>query len=426
MKSPDESDLSDHLSLEWQVDAPRERHRKRKNGKPGQAFPQGRKLARSDSENSRTSVVHVIDSGGYGGGERYILDVASNASRGFRHAVAIPCEGPLERMLAAKCVPFALIDMQHLFLLKTVLRLRRLLLGFKAEIVHTHGYRANLYGRLAALLAGKKNVCTVHVSLFDYLDTPAALRLSYMAAEAATGWSCDRFICISNAMAKDTLRLGVGRNRIVSIPNGVDLERFSVKKSSSRVPAWFSGVSGDGPVIGTVGRAVVEKGQGILVRAMVRLVKLFPGIKCIFIGEGPLKNDLEQMAVSLGVRENCIFPGVFDEIERVYPLMDLFVLPSIREPFGLVVLEAMATGTPVVATAAGGPADFLRSGANGMLVPPKNSDALAEAIADLLSDPAKRKRIAAAGYRTAHQRFGIEKTVAEIERVYLSILERRN
>ena len=323
----------------------------------------------------------------------------------------------LERM----DVPFAPVDIRHLFRFRTVLQLRGLIRKFKADIVHTHGYRANLYGRLAALLSGKKCVCTVHVSLFDYLDTPAALRFAYMAAEIATGWSCRRFICISKAMAQDTVRLGVGQRRIVSIPNGVDLKRFS-RKPSSRVPACFSEMSGKGPVIGTVGRFVAEKGQIFLVRAMARLAKLFPGLKCVFIGEGSLKSDLEHTARSLGIGENCIFPGVFDEIENVYPLMDLFVLPSIREPFGLVVLEAMATGTPVVATAAGGPADFLRSGVNGMLVPPKNAGALAEAIAELLSDPARRKRIAAAGFRTAHQRFGIRRTVGEIERVYLSLL----
>ena len=362
----------------------------------------------------------MIDSAGFGGGERYVVDTVRNASSDIRHAVIVPHAGPLKNELEKAGCPVTAVGMQCRFSAKVVFEITRSLGRHDADIVHSHGYRANLHARLAALVSGTRHVCTVHVSLYDYLDTPAMVRRAYLIAERASSVITRRFVCISSAMFADMLRMGIREDKLVQIPNGVDLRRFRPGRADNELRRGV-GLTAEGPVIGTVGRMVAEKGQIFLIQAIALLKDSHPEIRCLFIGQGPLLEELKKQAKMLGVFENCVFPGVFEDIERFYHLMDVFVLPSLREPFGLVLLEAMATATPVVATAAGGPVGFIRSGINGILAPPKSAYALADAITNLLGDPGKRDRIAAAGYRCVHRNFGIQRTVSRIEDVYRAV-----
>ena len=367
-------------------------------------------------------VVHIIDSAGYGGGERYILDIIQNASSAFHHWVAIPSDGPLKAELDAVSVPNIVINFEKRFSIKSILTFIRFIRQIHPAIIHSHGYRSNIYGRIAAILLRKSHVCTVHVSLYDYIDTPQRLRWMYMMIERVTSIASRRLICISSAMTTDMLRLGIKPDKIIQIPNGVDITRFHPRDNNVEIKREL-GIGNSWPVIGTVGRMVTEKGQIYLIEALAKIKKAYPGLICLLFGEGPLVLKLKDAANHIGVSEICRFPGVQKDIEQIYPVMDLFVLPSLREPFGLVLLEAMASGIPVVASSSGGPLDFIYSGENGILVPPKNPDALAEKIIDLLCDTLKLNDIANEGYRSARENFNVNKTVKRIEEVYLSLIK---
>ena len=367
-------------------------------------------------------VLHVIDSAGFGGGERYILDIIKHASLYFHHCVVLPHPGRLKPQLDAAGIPHAIINMERRFSLKSVMDLTRFIRDSNATIIHSHGYRANIYSRMAAVLARKIHVCTVHVSLYDYLDTPLWLRRLYLIMERVTAVATRRFICISEAMVNDTLRLGVSEERIVRIPNGVDISRFYPRGISAEEKKQL-GITDSSPVIGTVGRMVTEKGQIYLVSALTRLKSIFPGLICLFVGEGPLLSTLKTAARESGVADVCKFIGVHDDLENVYPVMDLFVLPSIREPFGLVLLEAMASGVPVIATNSGGPLDFIKNGENGVLVPEKDAAALALAIGELLDDDKKKEQVAMMGHKMVLDRFAISHTVLRIEDVYRALVK---
>lgn len=377
----------------------------------------------SKKAGSGISVVHVIDSGGYGGGERYLFDLVRNASGEVRHAAIIPCPGPLARRLEQAGIPYAVTKMPPWFSPRAVLGISRMIRARCADIIHSHGYRANIYARAAAALAGAASVCTVHISLFDYIDTPWWKKSIYMAVERFSSSMSRCFICISSAMEKDTLRLGVDEQKIVVIPNGVDLERFHPKMPDP-LAAQRLGVSKTGPVIGTVGRMVNEKGQVYLIDALPELQEKFPDLTCLVVGDGPLLPYLKQRAASIGVFNACIFAGTHENMEDIYPLMDVFILPSLREPFGLVLLEAMACGIPVVATDAGGPRDFISSGKNGILVPPADSWELAAAVSRLLLSPDTRKKLSVSARRKVKKEFNIHGTVFRIEEVYRAVTAR--
>lgn len=371
---------------------------------------------------SGISVVHVIDSGGFGGGERYLVDLVANASGGMRHAAVIPCPGPLAQGLLQVGAPFEVTTMPAWFSFSVVSRIARMIRARHADIVHSHGYRANIYARAAAVLTGAASVCTVHVSLYDYVDTPWWKKGLYMAVERATSPLSNRFICISSAMAKDADRLGIPGQKVAVITNGVDLKRFTPKDRNISMMRRL-GISGNGPVVGTVGRMVTEKGQVYLIDALPELVKKFPNLTCLFVGDGPLLSFLRQRAVDHGVLDVCVFAGTHGRIEDVYSVMDVFVLPSLCEPFGLVLLEAMACGVPVVATNSGGPPDFIASGKNGVLVPPADPGALAGAVAKLLESPDMRGKLSVAALKTVCDEFDIRGTVSNIEGVYRSMMQ---
>jgi glycosyltransferase involved in cell wall biosynthesis len=168
---------------------------------------------------------------------------------------------------------------------------------------------------------------------------------------------------------------------------------------------------------------VPEKGQTYLIQALSRLKEKGVKIRCIFVGEGPLQNQLEIRATELGVVDFCDFIGRRLDIELIYPALDIFVLPSLREPFGLALLEAMASGVPVVATDSGGPPAIINNNENGMLVPAKDEKALADRILDLIANKDRRERIGASGRRTVKAKFDIRSTVSQIQKVYYSVAD---
>jgi glycosyltransferase involved in cell wall biosynthesis len=351
------------------------------------------------------------------GGQRYLLDLIRHSDPSCEHVIVLSHEGPFTKLLREHHCKYVLISTDSRFSINSIWKIRKLIRDEKINIVHTHGYRSNLYGRLACLLKGIGNVTTVHVSLFDYVDTPPLIRRFYIIVERITSGLTSRYICISMAMKNDLIKMGVQNDKIVVIHNGVDLDIFQPRQSDARLYDVL-GIGENRPVIGTAGRMVTEKGQIHLIEALPYLRDRWPMLRCLFIGTGPLLEELKRRAVSLGLAETCLFLGVRMDMADIYPLMDLFVLPSLREPFGLVLLEAMASRVPVIATASGGPLDFIKSGFNGLLVPPSNPNELADKIDYILSNPVQSREIAEQGYHTVCKFHGIKKTIRKICDVY--------
>jgi len=129
------------------------------------------------------TVLHIIGSSGFGGGERYLLDLVGFSLEQYRHVAAVPCEGPLSRHLDSSRKTYRIIDMPLRISVSSVIKLCRLCREIKADIIHSHGFRSNIYGRLVAVLCRKQHVATIHVSLYDYLETSAAVRQVYQWVE---------------------------------------------------------------------------------------------------------------------------------------------------------------------------------------------------------------------------------------------------
>jgi glycosyltransferase involved in cell wall biosynthesis len=357
----------------------------------------------SGREPDKTKVIHLASSAGIAGGERYLLDLIQFSSRDIEHFVILPQRGPFERLLCQSEIAYAIVNVNRKLSLKVFSNLIARLRRIKGHILHTHGYRSNFYGRLGAISTGLKNICTVHVSLFDYLDTPRLLRYAYMFAEKLMAFKTSRFICVSPAIRDDMLKLGMTDRKLCLIPNGVDMNRFyprPVLKDKLKV----LGLKKNGPVIGTVGRMVPEKGQAYLIGALKFLKTRWPDLECVFVGAGPLRDQLIKQASELEVLEMCRFCGEH------------------ADPFGLVLLEAMASGIPVITTSSGGPMDFIDHNINGCLVPSQDSRQLAQKIDDMLTDRLQATSVAENGRRTAEKFYDVRSSVQKTEDIYRSLV----
>ncbi len=218
-------------------------------------------------------------------------------------------------------------------------------------------------------------------------------------------------------------RAGVPRQHITQIPNGVDDQRFSPRRPRVAITGCpFD--DADLCLVGTVGRMLTVKAQPLLAQAFVRALQLQPGLRAVarlmLVGEGPLRQQCETVLAAGGCRDLAWLPGERSDVPAVMNGLDLFVLPSLAEGISNTILEAMASGLPVVATAVGGNADLVTDGDSGQIVPAADVELLAQALVAWMGDASRRQRAGAAGRRIVEQRFSLPAMVDAYRRVYQS------
>jgi len=365
-------------------------------------------------------ILHIMSSAELGGGERYLLDVIENSDKIFEHIVVLPYKGQFEKLLDKYGYYYLKVNLRKKFSIKSLIKIINIVRTENIDIIHTHGFRANFYGRLAIFLKKIKHIETIHVSLLDYIDTPILLRCFYILVEYILSYKTSKYICVSNAMAEDTKKIGIPAHKIVVIMNGVNINKFHPRFVSSNKKDEL-GIDPKNHVIGTIGRMVNEKGQIYLIEAIKIIKKEIKNVQCIFLGNGPALPLLKKRASELKIEESCIFIGVRQDVELIYSLLDLFILPSLREPFGIVLLEAMASRVPVIATNKGGPCEYIATGINGVLVESCDPESIAIEAIELLKNKNRAQTLAENGEKFVKSNFNIKDVVKKIDGIYHSL-----
>lgn len=212
-------------------------------------------------------------------------------------------------------------------------------------------------------------------------------------------WYCDKVVAVSEPLAVYLQRVGIPVRKLAVVPNGVDTRRFAPGPATGAL-RQACGI-GAAPLIGHVARLSPEKNQQSLLDAFALVRRHLPQAQLAIAGDGPLRADLEQRAAALGVAEQVHFVGVYRDMEQFYRDIDLFVLPSLAEGTSMSVLEAMASGCAIVASAVGGTPALLDGGTCGVLVEPTDTAALASALSDLLGAPERRRALGEAARHRA-------------------------
>jgi glycosyltransferase involved in cell wall biosynthesis len=322
-------------------------------------------------------------------------DVPVIESMGIRH-IAVP--------LTRRLTPLA--D------LRALVQLYRIFRREQFTIVHTHTPKPGLLGQLAARMAGAPVVVNTVHGFYFHEHMPRLWREFYITMERIAARCSDLVLSQSREDLDTAIRLGIcPRERIQLLGNGIDIQRFDRNRVDPATLAHLRstlGLPSGVPVIGFVGRLVVEKGILELARAVQQVQSRFGPVTLLIVGgvdrekAGALNHEDIQAAAGTAT---CIFAGVRQDMPDMYALMDVFALPSYREGFPRAPMEASAMGAPCVVTNVRGCREAVEHERNGLIVPLRDVDALAEALIRLLRDHDLRRAMGDAGRRMAHEQF---------------------
>jgi len=359
-----------------------------------------------------TRVAQVIWSLGLGGAEQVVIRLAGGVDR-RRFEPVIVCldrPGPFATQAEAAGIEVVALDKRGPIDPGAIVRLARLLRSRGIEVVHTHLWGANLWGRLAARAARVPVVvCTEHN--VDSWKKGYHLALDRLLAPAAT-----HLVAVSEEVRAFYERHGVGRGRWHVVYNGVEVSAAARPERGDAFRAL--GLGPEDRVVGLVGRLVPAKAPEVFLRALASAAAAVPRLRGLVVGDGPSRAAAEDEARRLGIEGRVVFAGLRKDVAELLPGLDALVFSSLREGLSMAMLEAMAAGVPIVATAVGGTPELITHDTTGLLVPPGRPDALAEALVSLLQDPAAAERLRAAARRHVEERFSAGKMFEAHEALY--------
>ena len=361
---------------------------------------------------SPLTVVHVVASLDVGGLERVVLDLVTHADRTrvTPRVVCLEHPGALAPRFVAAGIPVDCLPPTP-GMPRRILRLARLLRDIGADVMHAHNVKAHLHGVLAARLAGVPvSVSTKHGRNFPTTSlSRAANRLACGLCSDLVGVSNDCAAIWRDVESADAAKVSV-------IINGIDLTAFPHSPGKGDEPARAVSVA----------RLSAVKDPLTLLEATRRVIERQPAFRLDLVGDGPLRLEVEAAIAQLRLGDAVRVHGNRDDVAAVLRGASFFVLASTSEGVSLTLLEAMATGLPVVATRVGGTPEVVAHGETGLLVPPRAPEQLADAMLWLLRRPDIRRRMGSASRQRAEERFNLLSTVDTYERMYLRAFEAYN
>ena len=365
-------------------------------------------------------VCHVMTADLWAGAEVQLATLASHlvARSDVRLSAVLFNEGRLAEELRRLGVDVTVVDERRTSSLRILAFLRRYFREHEVDVVHTHRYKDSVLGIVAAKAAGVPHaVRTVHGLREATRGWAWAKEQLYAALEKITLWClADCVIAVSKRMAETLAESECRPETLTPIPNGIDLGRVKATRDAADMRREM-GIDGD-VVIGTAGRLSRVKGHATLLRAARLMLQRARGVRVVVAGDGPLRDELLEAARRLHVEGACHFLGARDDVYDVLAALDIFVLPSLDEGIPMVLLEAMALGKPVVATAVGGIPEIVTHRVSGLLVAPEDEQALAEACLELARNPGWARALGAEARRVAEARFSHDRNGAAIAAVY--------
>ncbi len=330
--------------------------------------------------------VGVFDNNGRG--DRRILEVAAPY---LRESVVFPCRGQFDR--------------------STIKALRRYVAERHIDVVHSHKYKTTFYGLLARRGSGARLISTYH----NWLGDTLALKF-YAALDKRLARYCDAAVGVSHPVV-DELRRYAPPGRVYYVGNGVDMDSYR-RTAVAHLAKRALGLPEQSTVVGFVGRLSAQKGVSYLLQAMASLPDAMrSNTHFVVVGDGEHRAVLERQALDANLTERVHFLGTRNDTPALYSAFDIFVLPSECEAFPMVVLEAMACGVPVIGTDVGDVARIVEHGVSGLVVPPRDTDALRTALCQLIVEPSTARHMG----DVAHERVVREHSALRMGQRYLAV-----
>jgi glycosyltransferase involved in cell wall biosynthesis len=366
-------------------------------------------------------IVHVLSVSVWGGPSQAVVNLlADGARRSWRMSlILLERRGAaLERLRReAEGVDAAVLTLASAGRLDPSLprRLRALISALDPDIVHCHGYKPALAVLLAEPRKRRPRIMTVH----GWTAATPALRFYEWLERRSLVRHFQRVFAVSPALRRDLLGLGLAPNRVIWTPNGFDFARQVPDVAAVREMRSRWGLAGQDRVVGAIGRLRPEKGQDVLLRAVAEI----PCIQLVLVGDGPSRVDLERLAADLSIRPAPVFAGETDRPLTALAALDVVTVPSRTEGLPQSLVEAMAIGKPIIASAVGGVPEALDQGECGILVPPDDPGALRAGIRRLLDQADLAAQFGSRAREHAKRAYSIVVIGDVIEREYRAVLQ---
>jgi glycosyltransferase involved in cell wall biosynthesis len=306
-------------------------------------------------------------------------------------------------------------------------RLTRLFQSHRPDIVHTHSGKAGILGRLAAARAGVPiAIHTVHGPSFGAFQGPAANTL-FRAAERRAARVTTHFVSVADAMTEHYLAAGIGRpDQYTRIYSGFDLAPYLTARNDPQLRARY-GLSPSDIVVGKIARLFKLKGHDDLLAAAPGMVRACDRLKFLLVGDGEWRERLAAVVRRLGLERNVVFAGRVApaEVPALVGIMDLVVHLSRREGLPRALPQALAAARPVVAYDCDGAKEVCLDRETGFLLRPGDVPGLAARVLELAGDAALRERLGRRGQQLAMDRFGVDRMIDDLHRLYLNLMAER-
>ena len=362
------------------------------------------------------AVTHFVENLNRGGLERTVIDlVRTQRASGQRCQVVCLFEpGALAGELDALGVPVHACGKRRGFDLRALARARRHVVAHGSRILHTHNAAAHYHAVLATLGLGLRTINTRHgMGALDAASRRERLYRLSLRRTAVVATVCE-------AARRELERGGWPHaTQLVAVPNGIDIGRFSPRDESARERLVASlGLPSRTRVVGTVGRLNRVKDHAGLLQAFAGVRDDLPDAALVVVGDGELRAELAALAATPALAGRVHLLGDRSDVADLLRAFDLFVMSSRSEGYSIALLEACASALPIVATDVGGNAEIVRTGENGLLPPPADPGALADALRALLSDPARARTMGQAGREWVRREGSLAAMAARYEALY--------
>jgi len=368
-------------------------------------------------------ILYVIPRLAKAGTERHLLKLAEGLSkRNFQISICCLFEiGELDQKYDLSNIRLISLRRKSIYDPRIIFDLLKLIKKEKYDIVHTYLFGFHYLASLPAKISGAPLVISSRRELARWKKP------HHHFFENFGNIFTDKVIACSEEAKDFALNSEIlSTRRLKVIYNGIDLGEFRPRNKKTDILDEL-GLTEHDKIIGMVANFSPIKDHYTILKSMVEIKKKFPRIKCILIGDGVLKSRLEDKAEELALGQNVIFAGRRDDVARLLSVIDIFVLTSLCEGLPNAILEAMASGLPVVATNAGGISEAVEDYKSGILIEPKNYKSISSAIIELLTDESLRQKMGRYGRQIAEQKFSLERMIKDYEGLYSgSQIERKN
>jgi len=365
-------------------------------------------------------IIHLIDTLGIGGAQTHLLTILKSVDREKYCHVVYSLTDELDiggeiQSLGIKVISLSLQEplkeRRWLIVMRVI---SKMLKDEKPDLLETHLTWSRIFGTIASVLNGRKNVISFEQG--DIYNTG----WQYTTANFLISFFIDKIVVCSNELKKWVCRNYWIPNRKMIVMHNAVLTDFFKPDDSGGNARRMLGIGHDDIVIGSVGTLgkEINKGMNYCIDAISILIKKYKNIKLLIVGDGKLRSELERQVKDLRLENSVKFLGFRRDIDLVLGAIDIFVLASVFEPFGIALVEAMSMGKPVIGSASGGIVEIIEDGVNGFLFSPGNPGDLAEKVDGLISNEGLRKEIGLRARRSVEEKFEAKSYVRRLESIY--------